>query len=132
MAPEVRVVAAERIAQELRRMLVHPTRSKAMDLAMEAGLVAAVLPPVARMKGLFQGKPVQPGGDLWDHTRLVLDLLPPDPSFPLAFAALLHDVGKPDTKGLQNGRVSFHKPRAGRPGDRRPALPGPEAGQLRA
>ena len=108
MAPEVRVVAAERIAQELRRMLVHPTRSIAMDFAMDAGLIAAVLPPVARMKGLFQGKPVQPGGDLWDHTRLVLDLLPPDPSFPLTFAALLHDVGKPDTKGLQNGRVSFH------------------------
>jgi len=108
MAPTVVMVAAERIAQELRRMLVHPTRSRAMDLAMAAGLIAAVLPPVARMKGLFQGKPVQPRGDLWDHTRLVLDLLPADPSFPLAFAALLHDVGKPDTKGLQNGRMTFH------------------------
>ena len=31
---------------------------------------------------------MQPEGDLWDHTMLVLDLLPPDPSFPLAFAAL--------------------------------------------
>ncbi len=108
MAASVRVVAAERIAQELRRMLVHPTRSKAMDLAMDLGLIAAVLPPVARMKGLFQGKPVQPLGDLWDHTRMVLENLPANPSFPLAFAALLHDAGKPDTKVLQQGRTTFH------------------------
>ncbi len=108
MADQVRVVAAERIAHELRRILVHPTRSKAMDLAMNSGLIAAVLPPLARTKGLFQGKPVQPDGDLWDHIRLVLDLLPPEPSFPLSFAALLHDVGKPETRGLQNGRMTFH------------------------
>lgn len=108
MAGQVRVVAAERIAQELRRMLVHPTRAKAMDLAMDSGLVAAILPPMARTVGLFQGKPVQPDGDLWDHIKLVLDLLPPNPSFPLAFAALLHDVGKPETKGLNHGRTTFH------------------------
>ncbi len=108
MAGQVRVVAAERIAQELRRMLVHPTRAKAMDLAMDSGLVAAILPPLARTVGLFQGKPVQPDGDLWDHIKLVLDLLPPNPSFPLAFAALLHDVGKPETKGLNHGRTTFH------------------------
>jgi poly(A) polymerase len=51
---------------------------------------------------------MQPEGDLWDHTRLVLSLLPPDPSFTLAFAALLHDVGKPVTRVFQHGRYSFH------------------------
>jgi poly(A) polymerase len=60
------------------------------------------------MKGMFQGKPVQPEGDLWDHTMLVLELLPADASFPLALAALLHDVGKPFTKTLHQGRYSFH------------------------
>ena len=60
------------------------------------------------MKGLFQGKPMQPEGDLWDHTMLVLSLLPPDPSFTLAFAALLHDVGKPATRSFQHGRYTFH------------------------
>ena len=108
MADQVHVVSVERIAQELRRMLVHPARSKAMDLAMDVGLIAAILPPLARAKGLFQGKPVQPSGDLWDHLLLVLELLPAEPSFPLAFAALLHDVGKPDTKGLRNGKMTFH------------------------
>ena len=108
MAGTVRVVAAERIAQELRRMLVHPNRSAAMEMAMGLGLIAAILPPVARMKGLFQGKPVQPLGDLWEHTRMVLEALPESPSFPLAFAALLHDVGKPDTRGFHHGRATFH------------------------
>ena len=108
MADQVRVVSAERIAQELRKMLVHPSRARAMGLMMDVGLIGEILPPLDRAKGLFQGKPVQPQGDLWDHTLLVLDLLPEDPSFPLAFAALLHDVGKPDTKGLRNGKTSFH------------------------
>ena len=108
MAGEVTVVAAERIAQELRRMLVHPSRASAMGLMLETGLTAAVLPPVVAMKGIFQGKAVQPEGDLWDHVLLVLSLLPADPSFPLAFAALLHDVGKPATKSFQKGRWGFY------------------------
>ena len=47
------------------------------------------------MKGLFQGTSIKPEGDLWDHTMLVLDLLPPDPSFPLAFAALFTKPASP-------------------------------------
>jgi poly(A) polymerase len=108
MAEQVDVVAAERVAQELRRMLVHESRAKAMNLALKLGLIAVILPPLLATKGLFQGKPIQPEGDLWDHTLLVLELLPPDPSFTLAFGALLHDVGKPATKAIHNGRVSFH------------------------
>jgi poly(A) polymerase len=108
MAGQITGVSAERIAHELRRMLVHPSRAQAMNLALETGLVAAILPPLVAMKGLFQGKPMQPEGDLWDHTMLVLELLPPDPSFTLAFAALLHDAGKPATRELHRGRYTFH------------------------
>ncbi len=89
-------------------MLVHPTRVRAMDLALELGVLDAVMPAAVAMKGLFQGKPVQPEGDLWDHTMLVLSLLPPEPSFPLAMAAFLHDVGKPVTRMYLNGRYTFH------------------------
>jgi poly(A) polymerase len=48
-----------------------------------------------------------PEGDLWDHTMLVLELLPAAPSFTLAFAALLHEVGKPATRMLHRGRYAF-------------------------
>ena len=109
MAGEVRVVAAERIAQELRKMLVHPSRATGMALAMDTGLIAAILPAVARMRGLPQSKPAHPDADLWDHTLRVLDLLPAHPTAELAFAALLHDVGKPETHAITpEGRASFH------------------------
>jgi poly(A) polymerase len=89
-------------------MLVHQTRAKAVGRMLELGLAASVLPVLVPMKGVFQGKPVQPEGDLWDHVMLVLELLPAEPSFTLAFAALLHDVGKPKTKAIHNGRLTFH------------------------
>lgn len=108
MAHEVVAVSAERIAQELRRMLVHPTRVRAMELALRLRVLPAVIPQAVRMRGLFQGKPMQPEGDLWDHTMLVLSLLPTDPPFTLAMAALLHDVGKPFTRSFQHGRYAYH------------------------
>ena len=108
MADQLPIVAAERIAQELRKMLVHSSRASAMAMMMDTGLMAAVFAPVVAMLGLFQGKPVDPEGDLWDHVLLVLKLLPSDPSFSLTLAALLHDVGKPATSGIHQGRRSFH------------------------
>ena len=107
MADQVRAVAAERIAQELKRMLVHQSRVRAMNLGFDMGLIHAILPQLVAMKGLPQHKPVQPDGDLWDHTMQVLHYLPEAPSFALAFAALLHDVGKPLTKGLKEGRTTY-------------------------
>ena len=94
MAGDVVVVSPERIAQELRRMLVHRNRAKAMSMAMDYGLLAAVLPPVSELRG-----------SVWDETVHVLDLLPEKPSFTLAFAALLHGVGGP-SGGPDGGRTS--------------------------
>jgi poly(A) polymerase len=108
MAGQVVTVSKERIAQELRKMLVHRSRARAMELALDTGLVAATLPNLLLMRGMFQGKPMQPEGDLWDHAMLVLELLPAHPSFTLAFAALLHDVGKPRTRVFHHGRYRFH------------------------
>ena len=85
MARETGTVSPERIAHELKRMLVHETRALAMNLALDLGLLAAILPPLVEMKGVFQGKPVQPEGDLWDHTLLVLRLLPAQPELSAGF-----------------------------------------------
>ncbi len=107
MAGQVVQVAAERIAQELRKMLVDEHRATAMQFALDDGLAAAILPPVASMKGMVHGQPFQPDGDLWDRSMLVLRLLPAGTGFPLAFAALLHDVGKPETQTLEDGLLHF-------------------------
>jgi poly(A) polymerase len=108
MAPQIKVVSAERIAEELRRLLVCPQRSSGVTLMDQTGLVAAIMPELLEMKGLPQGPPQAPTGDLWDHVLRVLDLLGPAPSFPLAFAALLHDVGKRRTVGRTPERYTFY------------------------
>jgi poly(A) polymerase len=108
MARQITIVSAERIAAELRQLLVHPRRARGMSLLLDLGLVEVILPEVRAMKGLPQGPPQQPTGDLWDHVLRVLDLLGPDPSFPLALAALLHDVGKPRTVGRTPERFTFY------------------------
>jgi poly(A) polymerase len=108
MASALLVVSAERIAKELRPMLVHPQRIHGLNLLMDLGLAAAILPELAPMKGLPQGLPEQPTGDLWEHVMRVMDLLGPAPSFPLAMATLLHDVGKPRTAGRTPDRYTFY------------------------
>jgi poly(A) polymerase len=108
MAPQITVVSAERIAEELRQLLVHPARARGMALLGDTGLAAAVLPEVVPMMSLAQGRPDAPTGTLWEHVLRVLDLLGPEPSFPLALAALLHDVGKPRTVGRTPDRYTFY------------------------
>jgi poly(A) polymerase len=108
MANQITVVSAERIAEELRRLLVSPRRSRGINLLYETGLAAALLPEILEMKGLPQGPPHAPNGDLWDHVLRVLDLLGSEPTFPLAFAALLHDVGKRRTLGRTPDRYTFY------------------------
>jgi poly(A) polymerase len=108
MASAIAVVSAERIADELRKMLVPTSRVRGMNLLLEFSLAAAILPEIVRMRGLQQGSPHAPTGDLWDHVMRVLENLGPAPSFPLALAALLHDVGKPWTVGRKPDKYTFY------------------------
>jgi poly(A) polymerase len=108
MAPEIVVVSAERIAKELRELLVHPRRTRGVNVLLDLGLAAAILPEIVPMKGLPQGPPAAPTCDLWDHVMAVLDNIGPAPSFPLALATLLHDVGKPRTVGRTPDRYTFY------------------------
>src|SRR5260370_35856128 len=108
MAGQITVVSAERIAKEVRQFLVHPRRAQGVRLMDELGLVEPILPELAPMKGLPQGPPSAPTGDLWEHVLRVLEQLGPEPSFPLAMAALLHDVGKPRTVGRTPDKYTFY------------------------
>jgi poly(A) polymerase len=85
-----------------------PQRVRGLNLLFDLGLVAAILPELVPMKGLRQGSPHAPTGDLWDHVMGVLGHLGPGPSFALAFAALLHDVGKPRTVGRTPDKYTFY------------------------
>jgi poly(A) polymerase len=108
LADTLPVVSAERIANEIRQLLVHPQRVRALTLMSELGLLRPILPEVEQMKGLPQGPPAAPTGDLWEHAMAVLDLIGPEPSFPLALAALLHDVGKPRVVSQAGDKYTFY------------------------
>ncbi|MCY2935722.1 MAG: CCA tRNA nucleotidyltransferase [Planctomycetota bacterium] len=108
MAGEVNTVSIERIAQELRKMLPDKRRVASMTLLRETGLLESIIPEALPMIGLPQQKQAHPEADLWEHTLAVMGYLPGRPSFPLAFAAFLHDIGKPASEKLENGRRTFY------------------------
>jgi poly(A) polymerase len=108
MAGQITVVSEERVADELRKQLACTQRARGMNLLHDLGLAAVILPEIVPMKGLPQGPPGAATGDLWDHVLRVLDLLGADVPFTLAFAALLHDVGKPRTVGRTPDRYTFY------------------------
>lgn len=109
LAGEIHVVSAERVRDELVKTFCGPGRVRGLDLLNESGLLAEVLPEVAEMRGCNQPPEFHPEGDVFVHTRLMLDLLGEEVSKELAFAVLLHDVGKPPTQFTdETGRIRFN------------------------
>jgi poly(A) polymerase len=100
-------VSGERVREELSRMLVHPSRRRAIELLDETALLPVILPELPPMKGCEQPPEFHPEGDVWIHTLLALDGLPSEPSFELALGMLLHDVGKPPTFVRAADRIRF-------------------------
>lgn len=108
-APAIREVSAERIRDELTKIFTAPTRARGLDLLDESGLLEILLPDIAALKGCEQPPEFHPEGDVFQHTRLMLDLLGQSVSRTLAFATLLHDVGKPACAFRDpEGRIRFN------------------------
>ena len=96
-AREITQVSAERVRDELTKLLTEGAARRGFELLDETGLLAEVLPEIAAMKGVEQPPQFHPEGDVWIHTRLMLEQLPAGTSPALAWGVLLHDVGKPAT-----------------------------------
>ena len=97
LAPEIHSVSAERIREELTRLLTEGAARRGFELLEESGLLRELLPEIAAMKGIEQPPQFHPEGDVWIHTRMMLEGLPSGVSPALAWGVLLHDVGKPPT-----------------------------------
>jgi poly(A) polymerase len=96
-ANEIGQVSAERIREELTKMLTEGAAGLAFELLDKTGLLQHVLPEVSAMKGVDQPPQYHPEGDVWIHTLLMLKGLPSGAPATLAWGTLLHDVGKPPT-----------------------------------
>jgi len=97
-AKEIQVVSPERIRDELMKILGDPRRLRGFDLLDASGLLEQILPEVSALKGCEQPPQFHPEGDVFVHTRKMLELLPPETSSVLALTVLLHDIGKPPTQ----------------------------------
>lgn len=107
-AGHINEVSAERIREELVKILLSPRRVRGFDLLDESGLLAAILPEVEALKGCEQPPQFHPEGDVFVHTRIMLGLLPAEVSLPLVLSVLFHDIGKPPTFAIdETGRIRF-------------------------
>ena len=105
----INTISAERIRDELVRIFLSPHRVRGWDLLDTSGLMKAILPEVDALKGCAQPPQFHPEGDVFQHTRLMLELLPTEVSLPLVLSVLLHDIGKPATASVdESGRIRFN------------------------
>ena len=107
LATEIHQVSRERIREELTKMLTEGHARRAFELLDESRLLHEVLPEIEKMKGVEQPPEYHPEGDVWVHTLMLLEQLPPGTSRTLAWGALLHDVGKPPTFRVAPDRIRF-------------------------
>jgi tRNA nucleotidyltransferase/poly(A) polymerase len=96
-ASEIAVVSAERLRDELTKILTEGAARRGFELLDGTGLLPYVLPEIAAMKGVEQPPQYHPEGDVWTHTLLMIEQLPAGTPATLAWGVLLHDVGKPPT-----------------------------------
>ncbi|WP_257429186.1 MULTISPECIES: CCA tRNA nucleotidyltransferase [Nocardioides] len=119
MADRITIISAERVRDELTKLICAPYPRRGLELLVETGLADRVLPELPALK--LERDEHHRHKDVYEHTLTVLEqaieLEPrlaeraeiPAPDFVSRFAALMHDVGKPKTRRFQDdGIVTFH------------------------
>lgn len=110
MRARLKIVSAERIRDELTKLLATPRPSVGLNLATQTGLCDLFLPELPALR--LEQDPVHRHKDVYAHTLAVVEKIVatdgPEPDTALRMAGLLHDVGKPATRRIGEEGVSFH------------------------
>ncbi|MFD8255667.1 CCA tRNA nucleotidyltransferase [Streptomyces werraensis] len=111
MAGRIEIVSAERIRDELNKLILSPHPRKGLTLLVDTGIASYVLPELPALH--LERDEHHRHKDVYEHTLIVLEqamaLEEDGPDLTLRLAALLHDIGKPRTRRFEkDGRVSFH------------------------
>jgi poly(A) polymerase len=111
MADRLEIISVERVREELTRLLVGAAPRAGLELLVDTGLAAWVLPELPALR--LEIDEHHQHKDVYEHTLQVLErairLETDGPDLVLRLAAVLHDIGKPATRRHQpGGGVSFH------------------------
>ncbi|MEU2513596.1 CCA tRNA nucleotidyltransferase [Streptomyces syringium] len=111
MADRLQIVSAERVRDELNKLLLSENPRKGLRLLVDTGMADLVLPELPALR--LESDEHHRHKDVYEHSLTVLeqaiDLEESGPDLVLRLAALLHDIGKPRTRRFEkDGRVSFH------------------------
>ncbi|HEV2351663.1 MAG TPA: CCA tRNA nucleotidyltransferase [Terriglobia bacterium] len=111
LAPDIGDVSAERVRDEIVKILTESQARRGFELLEETGLLKEVLPEIKALQGVAQPPEFHPEGDVWIHTLMMLEGLSTPVNVEtvtpaLALGVLLHDVGKPPTFTIRE-RIRF-------------------------
>lgn len=111
MAERIEIVSAERVREELNKLILSVHPRKGLALLVDTGLAERVLPELPALR--LESDEHHRHKDVYEHSLTVLeqaiDLEENGPDLVLRLAALLHDIGKPRTRRFEkDGGVSFH------------------------
>ncbi|OIJ69331.1 CCA tRNA nucleotidyltransferase [Streptomyces mangrovisoli] len=111
MSDRIEIVSAERVRDELNKLILSEHPRKGLSLLVDTGLADRVLPELPALR--LESDEHHRHKDVYDHSLIVLEqaiaLEQDGPDLTLRLAALLHDIGKPRTRRFEgDGRVSFH------------------------
>ncbi len=108
-APLLDRISPERIRDEFSKIITSPRRRLGLEHLVDTGLIDHFMPEILDLIGCDQPPEYHPEGDVYIHTRIMLDMLEPDAPLELCLAVLLHDIGKPACRKVvpETGRIRF-------------------------
>ncbi|QPK80444.1 CCA tRNA nucleotidyltransferase [Corynebacterium lizhenjunii] len=110
MAGEIRRITVERVQVELDKLMCGQRPEAGLDLLCESGIAEHIFPEIPALA--METDEHAQHKDVYAHSlqvlRQAIDQEEDGPDLVLRWAALLHDIGKPDTREFTDGRVSFH------------------------
>jgi poly(A) polymerase len=111
MAGRIEIISAERVRDELTKLITGARPRDGLALLVDTGLASYVLPELPKLK--LEIDEHHRHKDVYEHSLIVLEQAiaqeEAEPDLVLRLAALLHDIGKPKTRSfVDGGRVTFH------------------------
>lgn len=103
-------ISPERIRDEFSKIITAPGRRKGIELLVDTGLMEHIVPEFLKTIGCDQPPEFHPEGDVYVHTRIMLEMLHDDAPLELCLAVFFHDIAKPPCRTIDDGtgRIRFN------------------------